>query len=144
MVELAGDRLGCRHNVTANHHHTNTSASGYISSHNPRVILCRLARTEHTHTKKRMMAVLAAILPLVSQSSTLALELYRFAAAEVDTTRHLIRTAKSITSLALVVKQVGTVIKEDDRLLSAEVCLYYDTLSAPQTNLIRPSRHSTT
>jgi len=68
------------------------------------------------------MAVLAAILPLVSRSSTLALELYRFAAAEPDTTKDLIRTAKSINNLALIVKQVGTIIKEDDRLLSAEVC----------------------
>lgn len=66
------------------------------------------------------MAVLAAILPLVSRSSTLALELYRFAAAEPDTARDLIKTAKSINNLALIVKQVGTIIKEDDRLLSAE------------------------
>lgn len=68
------------------------------------------------------MAVLAAILPLVSRSSSLALELYRLVASEPDAARDLLRTAKSINNLALVVKQVGTIIKEDDRLPSAEVC----------------------
>lgn len=67
------------------------------------------------------MAVLAAILPLASQASALALLLYRLAAANSHTTIELLKTAKAISNLALIVKEVGTIIKEDDRLPSAEV-----------------------
>ncbi|KAF2441085.1 hypothetical protein P171DRAFT_434772 [Karstenula rhodostoma CBS 690.94] len=66
------------------------------------------------------MAVLAAILPLVSQSSALALVLYRVAAADVYAAKELLKAAKAISNLALIVKEVGTIIKEDDRLPSAE------------------------
>ncbi|KAF1974091.1 hypothetical protein BU23DRAFT_505908, partial [Bimuria novae-zelandiae CBS 107.79] len=66
------------------------------------------------------MAVLAAILPLVSQSSTLALVLYRLAATDTYAAKDLLRTAKAISNLALIVKEVGTIIKEDDRLPSPE------------------------
>lgn len=68
------------------------------------------------------MAGVAAILPLVSQSSGLALLLYRLAAADEYAAKELLRTAKAISNLALIVKEVGTIIKEDDRLPSAEVC----------------------
>jgi hypothetical protein len=67
------------------------------------------------------MAVLAAILPLVSQSSALALVLYRLATADAYVTKELLRAAKAVSSLALIVKEVGTIIKEDDRLPSSEV-----------------------
>ncbi|KAF9730540.1 hypothetical protein PMIN02_001479 [Paraphaeosphaeria minitans] len=66
------------------------------------------------------MAVLAAILPLVSQSSALALVLYRLAAADAYAAKELLKAAKAISNLALIVKEVGTIIKEDDRLPSAE------------------------
>ncbi|KAK7184082.1 hypothetical protein DPSP01_001276 [Paraphaeosphaeria sporulosa] len=66
------------------------------------------------------MAVLAAILPLVSQSSALALVLYRLAAVDAYAAKELLRAAKAISNLALIVKEVGTIIKEDDRLPSAE------------------------
>ncbi|KAL1595669.1 hypothetical protein SLS60_009358 [Paraconiothyrium brasiliense] len=66
------------------------------------------------------MAVLAAILPLVSQSSALALVLYRLAAADAHVARDLLKAAKAISDLALIVKEVGTIIKEDDRLPSVE------------------------
>lgn len=93
-----------------------------------------------------MMAVLAAILPLASQGSTLALLLYRVAAANPHEARELLGTAKGISHLALIVKEVGTIIKEDDRLPSAEVCLLFMVLFAALglTNgmgrLLRPSK----
>jgi hypothetical protein len=91
------------------------------------------------------MAVLAAILPLVSRSSALALELYRFAAAKPDAARDLIRTAKSINNLALIVKQVGTIIKEDDRLLSPEVSSTVSSLPYRADDIFtRPLKHSMT
>ncbi|KAJ4301008.1 hypothetical protein N0V90_003097 [Kalmusia sp. IMI 367209] len=70
------------------------------------------------------MAVLAAILPLVSECSALALVLYRLGAADVDAcvAKELLRTAKALSNLALIVKEIGTIIKEDDRLPSAEAC----------------------
>lgn len=71
------------------------------------------------------MAVLAAILPLVSQSSALALVLYHLAAADAHTAKELLEAAKAISNLALIVKEVGTIIKEDDRLPSAEVCMLF-------------------
>ena len=69
------------------------------------------------------MAVLAAILPLVSQCSALALLLYRLAAADSHAAKELLKTAQAISNLALIMKEVGTIIKEDDRLPSAEVWL---------------------
>lgn len=70
-----------------------------------------------------MMAVLAAILPVVSRSSSLALELYRVAAESKEAAKQLIKVASAVSSFALILKQVGTIIKEDDRLPSPEVCL---------------------
>lgn len=67
------------------------------------------------------MAVLAAILPVVSRSSCLALELYQFAASSPGEAKDLIKVAKVINNFASILKQVGTIIKEDDRLPSYEV-----------------------
>lgn len=68
------------------------------------------------------MAVLAAILPVVSRGSCLALELYQFAASSPGQAKDLIEVAKAINNFASILKQVGTIIKEDDRLPSYEVC----------------------
>jgi hypothetical protein len=70
------------------------------------------------------MAVLAAILPVVSRSSCLALELYQFAASSRGEAKDLIKVAKAINNFASILKQVGTIIKEDDRLPSYEVCCF--------------------
>lgn len=67
------------------------------------------------------MAVLAAILPVVSRSSYLALELYQLAASSPEEAKDLVKVAKSINNFASILKQVGTIIKEDDRLPSYEV-----------------------
>jgi hypothetical protein len=70
-----------------------------------------------------MMAVLDSILPVVSRSSGLALELYRVAAESRDeAAKDLTRVAGATNNFASVLKQVGTIIKEDDRLPSHEVC----------------------
>ncbi|KAF1929709.1 uncharacterized protein M421DRAFT_4158 [Didymella exigua CBS 183.55] len=66
------------------------------------------------------MAVLAAILPVVSSSSCLALKLYQFAASSPKETKDLIKVAKAINNFASILKQVGMIIKEDDRLPSFE------------------------
>lgn len=76
------------------------------------------------------MAVLAAILPVVSRSSCLALELYQFAASSPGEAKDLIKVAKAINNFASILKQVGTIIKEDDRLPSYEVCCFPDICSA--------------
>lgn len=68
------------------------------------------------------MAVLAAILPVVSRSSCLALELYEFAASSPGAAKDFVQVAKAINNFALILKQVGTIIKEDDRIPSLEVC----------------------
>jgi hypothetical protein len=67
------------------------------------------------------MAVLASILPVVSRSSALALELYSVAAESPAAAKELIGVAGQINGFALILKQVGTIIKEDDRLPSPEV-----------------------
>lgn len=85
------------------------------------------------------MAVLAAILPVVSRSSCLALELYQFAASSPGEAKDLIKVAKAINNFASILKQVGTIIKEDDRLPSYEVCSFPDTCSA--TVLFASSEH---
>jgi len=70
-----------------------------------------------------MMAVLEAILPVVSRSSGLALELYRVAASsENEAAEDLIKAAGATNNFASVLKQIGTILKEDDRLPSHEVC----------------------
>ena len=68
------------------------------------------------------MAELAAILPVVSRCSCLALELYQFAASSPGEAKDLVKVAKAINSFASILKQVGTIIKEDDRLPSYTVC----------------------
>lgn len=68
------------------------------------------------------MAVLAEILPVVSRSSNLALELYRLTAQPQDVAKEFVKVASAINEFALILKQVGTLIKEDDRLPSHEVC----------------------
>jgi hypothetical protein len=67
------------------------------------------------------MAVLAAILPIVSRSSRLALELYKFAASSPGSSNDLVRIAGAINNFASILKQLGTIIKEDDRLPSHQV-----------------------
>jgi hypothetical protein len=71
------------------------------------------------------MAVLASILPVVSRSSALALELYRVAAESPAAAKELIGVASQINGFALILKQVGTIITEDDRLPSPEVRLVF-------------------
>ncbi|KAJ8105172.1 hypothetical protein OPT61_g10341 [Boeremia exigua] len=66
------------------------------------------------------MAALTAILPVVSRSSCLALELYRLAASSPGEAKDLLKVAKAINSFASILKQVGTIIKEDDQLPSYE------------------------
>lgn len=69
-----------------------------------------------------MIAVLESILPVVSRSSGLALELYRVAASsQTGAARDLIQAAGATNNFASVLKQIGTIIKEDDRLPSHEV-----------------------
>jgi hypothetical protein len=67
------------------------------------------------------MAELAAILPVVSHCSYLALELYQFAASSPGEAKDHVKVAKAINNFASILKQVGTIIKEDDRLPSYEV-----------------------
>ncbi|PVH96527.1 hypothetical protein DM02DRAFT_631918 [Periconia macrospinosa] len=65
------------------------------------------------------MTVLTAILPLVSRSSSITHGLYKLA-ARAKFANHVFETARSLNSLGLIIKQVGTVVKEDDRIPSAE------------------------
>ncbi|KAF2854903.1 hypothetical protein T440DRAFT_442361 [Plenodomus tracheiphilus IPT5] len=67
-----------------------------------------------------MMAVLAAILPVVARSSSLAIEVYRVAASLQEAARDLVKVAQVINQFASNLKQIGTIIKEDDRLPSHE------------------------
>jgi len=80
------------------------------------------------------MAVLAAILPVVSRSSCLALELYQFAASSPGEAKDLVKVAKAINNFASILKQVGTIIKEDDRLPSYEVCYFPQSAASPSTS----------
>jgi hypothetical protein len=66
---------------------------------------------------------IAAILPVVSRSSALALELYRVAAESPEAAKGLIAVAGQTNRFALILKQVGTIIKEDDLLPSPKVRL---------------------
>ncbi|KAH7355850.1 hypothetical protein BKA66DRAFT_429360 [Pyrenochaeta sp. MPI-SDFR-AT-0127] len=67
-----------------------------------------------------MMAVLATILPVVSRSSSLAYNLYRSGAESQESVKDFITIASVINEFASILKQVGTIIKEDDRLPSHE------------------------
>jgi hypothetical protein len=86
-----------------------------------------------------MMAVLEAILPAVARSSGLSLELYRVAASSHnEAAKDLIKAASTINSFASILKQIGTIIKEDDRLPSLEVCRISSPSNVPHHHL----RHS--
>jgi hypothetical protein len=77
-----------------------------------------------------MMAVLEAILPAVARCASLSLELYRIAiSSQNEAARDLITTASAINSFASILKQIGTIIKEDDRLPSNEVCSAFNITS---------------
>lgn len=79
-----------------------------------------------------MMAVLEAILSVVGRSSGLALELYRVAVlCQDEAVTDLIKAASVINNFALILKQIGTIIKEDDRLLSHEVCHIHSPHTTP-------------
>ena len=69
-----------------------------------------------------MLTVLATILPLVSRCAHLSSDLYRIAAeSSEEATEDLLDIAGSLNRFASILKQVGTIIKEDDRLPSHEV-----------------------
>lgn len=67
------------------------------------------------------MAVLADILPVVSRSSALALKLYGVAVESPEAAKDLVAVANKTNGFAAILKQLGTIIKEDDRLPSPEV-----------------------
>lgn len=69
------------------------------------------------------MADFGAIFQIVSRGSALALEFYKLAPTTTiaSGTTDISRVAKSISNFSSTVKQIGTIIKEDDSLPSAEV-----------------------
>lgn len=66
------------------------------------------------------MADLGAIFSFVSSGSSLAYKIFTLA-TKVEDGKFLGQIAKSISNASLTVKQIGTIIKEDDTLPSAEV-----------------------
>ncbi|EUC35449.1 hypothetical protein COCCADRAFT_24629 [Bipolaris zeicola 26-R-13] len=82
------------------------------------------------------MAVLAAILPVVSRSSALALDLFKTAAASPDAAKELVEIANRINGFASILKQVGTIIKEDDRLPSPEAFDVLDDIIEQSQNVM--------
>jgi hypothetical protein len=64
------------------------------------------------------MADLAGVFNIVSRTSSLALELYKLASVAPSTLNSINRIAKSISSVSSTVKQIGTIIREDDSLPS--------------------------
>ncbi|KAH7402063.1 hypothetical protein DE146DRAFT_454513 [Phaeosphaeria sp. MPI-PUGE-AT-0046c] len=66
------------------------------------------------------MAVLDNILPAVGRISGLSRELYRVAAANHKAAQDLIKAASTVNGFASTLKQIGTIITEDDRLPSQE------------------------
>ncbi|KAF9692379.1 hypothetical protein EKO04_009369 [Ascochyta lentis] len=83
------------------------------------------------------MAVLATILPVVSRSSCLALELYQFAASSPGEAKDFVKVAKAINNFASILKQVGTIIKEDDRLPSYEALDVLEDVTAQSQNVLK-------
>jgi len=71
------------------------------------------------------MADLARVFHIVSRASSLVLELYTLAATAPSGVRDI---TTAIASFSSTVKQVGTVIREDDSLPSLEVLLLALTL----------------
>ncbi|ORY11236.1 hypothetical protein BCR34DRAFT_484535 [Clohesyomyces aquaticus] len=100
------------------------------------------------------MANLATIFSTVTRGAKLALELNELAVTAPDATYNLHRIAKSISNFSLTVKQIGTVIRTDDKIPSPEA---YETLedileqckdvyveikaTTPSENLESNSRH---
>jgi hypothetical protein len=74
------------------------------------------------------MAVLETILPAVARSSTISVEIYRVAALSPnEAVKDLVKSASAINNFASTLKQIGTIVKEDDRLPSNEVCISNST-----------------
>jgi hypothetical protein len=72
-----------------------------------------------------MMGVLETILPAVARSSSVSLEIYRvLALSPNEAARDLIKSARAVNNFASILKQIGTIIKEDDRLPSNQVCIF--------------------
>jgi hypothetical protein len=68
------------------------------------------------------MAVLETILPAVARSSTISVEIYRVAALSPnEAVKDLVKSASAINNFASTLKQIGTIVKEDDRLPSNQV-----------------------
>jgi hypothetical protein len=67
------------------------------------------------------MADFGAIFSSVSRGSALTLHLYKIATEHGPAADDLSRVAKSICNFSTAVKQVGTIIREDDSLPSAKV-----------------------
>ncbi|KAF3005848.1 hypothetical protein E8E13_008803 [Curvularia kusanoi] len=88
------------------------------------------------------MAVLAAILPVVSRSSYLALELYQFAAESPKEAKDLLKVARAINNFASILKQVGTIIKEDDRLPSYEALDILEDVTVQSQTVLKEIEHT--
>jgi len=82
------------------------------------------------------MAVLAAILPVVSRSSSLALQLFGVAAESPEAAKDFVAVASKVNGFAAILKQVGTIIKEDDRLPSLEVRFLHTIRSAARLGFV--------
>ncbi|KAI4951435.1 hypothetical protein J4E91_004145 [Alternaria rosae] len=82
------------------------------------------------------MAVLADILPVVSRSSALALKLYGVAVESPEAAKDLVAVANKVNGFAAILKQLGTIIKEDDRLPSPEAIDTLDDAIDQAQNLL--------
>ncbi|KAI4613822.1 hypothetical protein J4E83_007424 [Alternaria metachromatica] len=82
------------------------------------------------------MAVLADILPVVSRSSALALKLYGVAVESPEAAKDLVAVANKTNGFAAILKQLGTIIKEDDRLPSPEAINTLDDAIDQAQNLL--------
>ncbi|KZM23012.1 uncharacterized protein EKO05_0008419 [Ascochyta rabiei] len=89
------------------------------------------------------MAVLAAILPVVSRSSCLVLELYHFAASSPGEAKDFVKVAKAINNFASILKQVGTIIKEDDRLPSYEALDVLEDVTVQSQTVLKEIENAT-
>jgi hypothetical protein len=79
-----------------------------------------------------MMAVLETILPAVARSSAISVEIYRVAALSPnEAVKDLIKSASAMNNFASTLKQIGTIVKEDDRLPSNQVCISNPTSKIP-------------
>jgi hypothetical protein len=78
------------------------------------------------------MADLAGVFSIVSWASSLALELYKLATKAPSALNSINTITKSISNFSSTVKQVGTIIREDDSLPSPEVCCIH-IFTSPNT-----------